>query len=102
MEQIKRRQLGAEERRALLARFAKCGLAVEAFCRRESISASSFYRWRAEVSTAPGREEVRRGLSSAVAKVEGFLDLGTLRPASARIDLRLDLGGGVLLHLVRE
>ncbi len=37
MEQIKRRRLSAKERRALLARFAKCGLAVEAFCRRESL-----------------------------------------------------------------
>jgi hypothetical protein len=32
----------------------------------------------------------------------GFIDLGALRGGSARLELRLDLGGGVLLHLVRE
>jgi len=32
----------------------------------------------------------------------GFIDLGALRGGNSRLELRLDLGGGVLLHLVRE
>jgi hypothetical protein len=41
-------------------------------------------------------------LSSPVAKrTTGFVDLGTLSASGSRFELRLDLGGGVLLHLVR-
>jgi hypothetical protein len=31
---------------ALLSRFARSGLSVEAFCQREAIGVASFYRWR--------------------------------------------------------
>jgi hypothetical protein len=31
-----------------------------------------------------------------------FIDLGALRGGSSRLEVRLDLGGGVLLHRVRE
>ncbi len=38
------------EWRSLLARFSCSGMGVEAFCRREAISAASFYRWRSLLS----------------------------------------------------
>ena len=31
-----------------------------------------------------------------------FIDVGALRSRGSPLELRLDLGGGVLLHLVRE
>ena len=58
------------EWRSLLARFDGSGMGVAAFCRREAISAASFYRWR-----------------------------GLLRP---RLDLKVELGEGLVLHLVRS
>jgi hypothetical protein len=31
----------------------------------------------------------------------GFVDLGALKDAASRLEMRLDLGGGMLLHVVR-
>lgn len=100
MAQSKRRRLRAQEMRALLARCAASGLSVEAFCRREAISPSSFYRWRS-IFSSTSREVVTSGSSIARSKAADFVDVGTLGPAHERLEVRLDLGGGVLLHLVR-
>ena len=88
------------EWRSLLARFDGSGLGVEAFCRREAISAASFYRWRSLLSHGRDGDEV---VGSATAAA--FVDLGTLNGASsarARLDLKLELGDGLILHLVRS
>jgi putative transposase len=95
MEQTKRRRLSADAWRAALARFAESGLTVQAFCQREAINITSFYRWRSMLNGA-------QDASSPIAKTTtGFVDLGTLSGSASRLELRLDLGGGVLLHLVR-
>jgi hypothetical protein len=31
----------------------------------------------------------------------GFVDLGALKDGGSRLEMRLDLGGGVMLHVVR-
>lgn len=89
----------------LLRRFDGGNETIEVFCEREGVSKSTFNRWRS-----------RRGLghtgASPVARVErrdevqrtGFVDLGALcsQPASAgRLELTLDLGGGVTLRVAR-
>lgn len=87
-----------EEWGSLLARFAESGMSIEAFCRSESISGASFYRWRARV-----------GAALAVAKPpearrSGFVDLGVfgaLPRSLPGVEVKLDLGGGVILHLLR-
>ena len=84
-----------------MARFTESGLAVAAFCRRESISTSSFYRWRSLLSGSLPREVVTRSPLRAAPGAPTFVDLGTLRGVREPLELRLDLGGGVLLHLVR-
>ena len=92
----KRRSQG--EWRSLLARFAESGLSVEAFCRSESISGASFYRWRARVG------EALTVAQPSGARGSGFVDLGVLGalPRSLRgVEVKLDLGGGVILHLLR-
>lgn len=87
------------EWRALLSRFARSGLGVGAFCQRESISTASFYRWRALLGKGDaGGDETRRDPGPV------FVDVGALHSVSAsrpRLDLRLDLGDGLILHLVR-
>ncbi len=83
----------------LLSRFAPSGLGVEAFCRREAISAASFYRWRGLLSDKDSRGD---GGNHDTAPV--FVDLGPLKSgtsASPRINLKLDLGDGLILHLMR-
>lgn len=88
------------EWRSLLARHQRSGLGIKAFCRGEQISEASFYRWRTILNG--NREDVagvRKGTGSA------FVDLGALGSVTAvkpRFDLRLDLGGGLILHLVRR
>ena len=88
------------EWRSLLAEFDASGLGVEAFCQRDAISAASLYRWRnLPGNGGDGVESVARATAPA------FVDLGTLGATAAsvpRIDLKLDLGDGLVLHLVRH
>ena len=85
--------------RTLVSRFAQSGLNAAVFCQREAVSTASLYRWR-------GLIERRDGSEALAARSEaGFVDLGTLKEESARaapVELRLDLGGGLALHLVRR
>lgn len=106
MEQRRgRRHLGEAAWAELLRRFDEGEETIEAFCEREGVSKSTFNRWRS-----------RRGLghtgASPVVRVEGregvqrtgFVDLGALcsQPGSAgRLELTLELGGGVTLRVAR-
>lgn len=100
MKRVEQRRLGAEVWRGRVAKFADSGLTARAFCAREGISIWSFNRWRsrlAAVDLAPPSAK-RNGATPA------FVDLGTLnapRSQPERFELRLDLGAGVTLHLVR-
>ena len=83
------------EWRSLLLRHRTSGLSVTTYCRQEAISASSFYRWR----DALGDEGRDRRESTPV-----FVDVGALNPIATskpRLELQLDLGDGLVLHLVR-
>jgi len=100
MEVMKRRRLSADAWRAVLARFAESGLTVQAFCAREAVGIASLYQWRAKLGGAVGEPKSRATAGESL-KTAGFVDLGTLSASVSRVELRLDLGGGVLLHLVR-
>ncbi|MBX3670858.1 MAG: IS66 family insertion sequence element accessory protein TnpB [Rhodocyclaceae bacterium] len=86
------------------------GLSVSEYCLREAVSEASFYRWRALVGGKASAKNQPMGLTKPVQAMTGFLDLGVLGAASgrgetsdaaARLELKLDLGGGLILHLVR-
>jgi hypothetical protein len=87
------------EWRSLVSRFKASGLGVRAFCRREAVSAASFYRWQRLLSD-------ERDHDGDHGTVPEFVDLGALNlavpAARPRIDLTLDLGDGLILHLVRH
>lgn len=96
---IRRVRRSEAEWRWLLSRFATSAMSAEAFCRAESISVSSLHRWRALLGDVPTQ---RRGAEPAPA----FVDLGAVGAIAggktgARLELKLDLGDGVVLHLVR-
>ncbi len=93
----RRRRRSPDEWRALLAHQMSSGLSVSAFCARESISVSSFQRWRTLAAPVSGVAVAR-----TPARPEAFVDLGVLGSGGAsRLELKLDLGGGLVLHLVR-
>jgi len=83
--------------RKLIDGQATSSLPVVAFCTRERIAPASFYRWRrAFQARTSGREADRPPV--AVVSEPAFVDLGALA-AGARVELRVDLGRGVVLRL---
>jgi hypothetical protein len=75
-------------------------LGAAAFCRREAISTASLYRWR----TLYGGQTAERNEGVTSERTAAFVDLGALRLATSgggRLELKLDLGDGLVLHLVR-
>ena len=99
-----------------LARFAAAKLTVEAFCQREAVSVASFYLWRTRLRNSQGNAlTAPRAVLGAAASP--FIDLGSMsrraisttasidthhaHPEPAAINIRLDLGGGMVLHLAR-
>lgn len=101
MQRTERRS--AEAWRAMVARFAQSGLSEAAFCEGEGIGAKLFHRWRMKrvrlipraVVDKPGRVTPSPAMSG------GFVDLGALKDGGSKLEMRLDLGGGVQLHVVR-
>ena len=95
-----RRQRSAQEWGEIIEQQKASGLSVPAFCRREGLSAWTFYGWRSRLRKArSGRTE---SAPVPVRQAPGFIDLGALgAPAAQRWEVRLDLGGGIILHLVR-
>ena len=86
-----------------LARFAACGQQIKLFCQAESVSAATFYRWRKQLAD-----------TGAAAPAAGFINVGVLPPArkvptmtqdappGAALEVRLDFGHGLVLHIVRR
>jgi putative transposase len=104
VEAIKRRHLDSDAWRELLQRFAAGGESVSGFCRREGLSTNSFRRWRARLQGTLTRATAARPLTGSDDAAQ-FVDLGSLGVTraveSGRLELKLDLGGGLSLHLVR-
>lgn len=102
-----RRRLSEQAWRAVLGRFDGAAMTVQEFCLREGLTRSSFIRWRARL-----RSSLRQVAALEVAPAPkpgpadppkpSFVDLGLLGGASAALDLRIELGGGISLHLVRR
>ena len=98
-QESRRARRSEDEWRQVLSRFLGSGLAVDAFCDREGISDTSFYRWRSRLGAPMSRSDALVNSASA-----SFVDVGPLHSESARpgrVELTLDLGGGLQLHLVR-
>jgi hypothetical protein len=99
MEQGKRIHRDEATWREIFARQAASGLLVSEFCRQEKINPGVFRRWRTALESAPDRPRRTRQSSGADRKPP-FVDLGALT-GSSRCEIRLELGGGVVLSVVR-
>lgn len=79
----------------LFEAFQRSGETVSAFCRQQGISPASFYHWRKKLAATSSHADDQ--------PLPGFIDLGALGTAGSagRLEIRLDLGGGLMLQVVR-
>ena len=93
------------EWQAIFTRVVDSGLSIPVFCKREALCVNSFRRWHARLV---GTAIVKR--PAAQTSVPAFVDLGPLVTPTAsaavsadegRFELRLNLGAGIVLTLVR-
>lgn len=101
-----RRHLSAQAWREVFRCFEGSGDSVVGFCKREGLNTSSFHRWRqrlatttAQASTAP-----EAGRATRQPAIASFIEMGPMAAASAaagRLEVKLDLGSGLVLHVVR-
>jgi hypothetical protein len=90
-----------------LKRFETDGRTVAAFCTAEGVSSWSFYTWRKRLGAAQDTEQTK--------PARGFIDAGVARmvPTGSRlmlppalsaggVEVQIELGGGVLLRVVRR
>lgn len=96
---IQRRSV--ESWRELVARQERSGLSVQAFCRQEQFNAWTFYGWRSRLRKSAALDEDRVVVREENREPAGFIDLGALSGVSSRCEIRLDLGGGIVLQVVR-
>ena len=73
-----------------LAAQQQSGQSIATFCAQQGISRASFYQWRKKLLSL-----------SADQVTPSFIDLGPLHSASERLEIRLDLGHGLILQVVR-
>lgn len=103
-----RRHLSAQAWAEVFGRFAGSGESVTGFCRREGLHTSSFQRWRRRLaaSPAPAIESAAAGEVPHLASPAGFIEMDSMTgagaAAAAGLEVRLDLGGGIVLHVVRR
>ena len=101
MGQGKRIRRSASVWQELIARQSSSGLAVQEFCQREGLNASVFWRWRLRLKSDSKSGQVRDRSPAVAVSVAPFIDLGDLRSGGSRLEVRLDLGAGVVLSIAR-
>ena len=102
MGQSKRIRRGTTGWRKLFSRQSDSGLSVPEFCRREGINSSLFRRWQARLMNLDSGGEVPSGTMRDVQAPGPFIDLGEVRPGGPRLEVRLDLGCGMVLSIARS
>jgi len=92
--------------RERLRRFDKREGTVAAFCEAESVSTWSLYDWRRKLQATEAAAP-----DSTRAERPSFVDVGAMRASAADrddaapaagIELRIDLGGGLVLQILRR
>jgi len=99
MDQIKRIKRSEATWREIFARHASSQMSVLEFCRSEGINPGVFQRWRSMLNGGSAGE---KSASRTVAKsVTPFIDIGAVGADRTRMEVRLELGGGVVLTVAR-
>jgi hypothetical protein len=93
------------EWRQRLARFAAGGQQINAFCQDEAVSEASFHRWRKLLRVTAGLPAPAVFLDAGMMAVPSPAAQQMMHDApgsSTALDVRLELGGGLVLHIVRR
>lgn len=96
--------MGEAKWRELLSRFDVGSDTIDEFCKREGVTKSSFQRWRLRTAAGAAPPVARASQQAQQPKHAGFVDLGVMSLPSGsvnRLELTLDLGGGVTLRVAR-
>jgi hypothetical protein len=104
MDQVKQHRVYRDEAawREIFARQAASGLLVSEFCRQEKITPGVYRRWRTLLhGEAPGARKSSSTSQQTATPAPAFVDLGALKQAGSRCEIRLELSGGVVLSVVR-
>jgi putative transposase len=99
MDQIKRIKRSEATWRELFARHASSGVSVLEFCRAEGINPGVFRRWRSMLKDGIRVEQSKARMKAKA--VTPFIDIGAVGAGRSRMEVRLELGGGVVLTVAR-
>ena len=99
MEPIKRIKRSESTWRELFARQAASGQSVLEFCRAERLNPGVFRRWRSMLN---GDGKVVNAKPRTRTKgMAPFIDIGAVDTGRSRYEVRLELGGGMILSIAR-
>ncbi len=96
--------------RERIARQEASGKTIAVFCLEEGVGKSTFSNWRRRLRAV----EVAVAAQKSSAVAAPFLDLGALKPkgphggnrvpyeSAGAVEVRLELGGGVVVHIARH
>jgi putative transposase len=103
-----RRHLSAQAWAEVFARFDGSGESVTGFCKREGLHTSSFRRWQRRLASMAATPRTTRARepreATRQAPSASFIEVGAMGAVSqpaGRLEVRLELGGGLVLQLVR-
>ncbi len=102
-----RRRLSEQAWKVLMKRFDSAAMSVQEFCAREGLSPGSFRLWRARLGSTSRQVSSAVSTSARPTSLKPpFVDLGVIGASAPRdhtaLDLHIELGGGISLHLVRR
>ena len=99
MDQIKRVKRSEATWQELFARQVSSGMSVLEFCRSEKVNPGVFRRWRSMLN---GGNVAKKTASRPGSKaITPFIDIGAVGACPSRMEVRLELGGGVVLTVAR-
>jgi putative transposase len=100
MDQIKRIKRSEATWREIFARHVSSGMSLLEFCRAEGINPGVFRRWRSMLNgdDTKGKKTQARAVAKAITP---FIDIGAVGAGQSRMEVRLELGGGVVLTVAR-
>ena len=99
-----RNRRDAEEWRALVRRYEASGLTQAEFCRDAGVALSSFGKWRRQLRRGSGAvgatADAVETAGSRFVSLDGMLHCDSSRAAAKKTHITVEVGGGVVVHIV--